>query len=433
MNGWRVLLLLIVFASGLSAWGDEQQPRVFAHANFMTNDGALSQDAAVHVGEKVTLVLDIYTSQWFPQSPEVLPFSVDDAIVLRVEKFATNFSDTLAGESFAVQRREYLIFPQRSGPFVVPGIELQVATPGQERTVHLRTEPLLLSANTLPESAIPGRILVADSVELTEHYANDNTTLKVGDALERHIRIEASEVPAMLIAPPPWPPVASVRQQSSHQSRRDRVNRGELVGHYTETRHYLFEKPGTIKLPPLQLRWWQSPAGEWRTATLPARELQIAEGPLSQRPAMTLANLLQTMSTHASVITVLIAVLAISLLLWIKRSSLSHRWRQFKHSEAGLYLRLLWALWLRKDHDLLTHYYRWRDTLPSMTDKQNRLSPELEAAIATLFSRKISSPSDTLLTTAQRSVLKAFVRNTRRTARQHKRAFARGLGPLNPR
>ncbi len=251
------------------------------------------------VGERITLAVDVMTNTWFTKAPRFPHLVIRDMIAIKGSAFATNFSERVKGVSYAVQRREYSLFPQRSGSYTLHGIEVEVqVADGSDRASvlkHLRTEPLQLSVRSLPanhaiESMAAGKgfftellhaqpqpstssALVADDVRLSQTFPSSLEQLKVGDIVERRVSIHASGTLGMLIPPMHWPQTAHFSQRSLASDISDRTDRGEFVGTRTEIRHYTLLNEGQVTLPALRVSWWDGIA--WRVDTLAAQSVMV--------------------------------------------------------------------------------------------------------------------------------------------------------------
>jgi len=100
---------------------------------------------------------------------------------------------------------QFLLYPQKSGTLTLGPFALSYEIPpslGQEaRSVQTRTKALHLEIRRPPGAPNGAFVLVTPALTVHSHYRPDVARLKVGDAIERRIEIDAVNVPAVLIPP----------------------------------------------------------------------------------------------------------------------------------------------------------------------------------------------------------------------------------------
>lgn len=353
-------------------------------AQFINEDGYASEADEIYrpvVGERVTLAVDVLTNSWFSKAPRFSHLTIRDAVNLKAGAFATNFSERIDGVAYAVQRREYTIFPQREGQFVIEGVEVSVWTAGKEDntpTKHtLRSKPLLLLVQPLPPfeindeeegsepSATMTHSLVASAVRLEQTFSSDLQQLNVGDVIERRIEVRASGTLGMLIPPLIWPDVSGFRQRSLSAVVDDKTNRGEFVGIRQEIRQYTLLADGDLTLPPIEFSWWDGQ--QWQFSELAEQSLK-GVSPGHYPPSVRLMGWLEEhVLQHYSVVGLLMIGCVLMVLLWgllwfIKFISrrLSASARRFSGSELKSWLWLNGAVLLLSSNAIVTRYYQWR-------------------------------------------------------------------------
>ena len=375
MKAWGYLLLI------LPLWLNAAED-LMIRAQFLSAQGyAHETDQALEpvVGERVTLAVDVLTKTWFTKAPRFPHLKIRDAINLKAQAFATNFSERIDGSNYAVQRREYTIFPQRAGQFVINGVEVDVWTADQNGTASakrsLRSKPLLLLVQPLPArgsdpdetaGSLPATAgLVATGVQIEQSFSSALDQLKVGDVVERRVSIRASGTVGMLIPPIAWADVDGAKQRSLSTLVDDKINRGEFEGLRRETRQYTLLNEGDLYLPPLQLDWWDGQ--QWQLSELPEKILYAVKPgryPELSRlsswldtESLTGFSWLKLVAMSCALITVIwaaafiVKVTAVRLLVAAKR---------FQHSEAKFWLRLNYLVYFSSAPRVVTCFYRWR-------------------------------------------------------------------------
>ncbi|MGH1372395.1 MAG: hypothetical protein ACRBBW_10190 [Cellvibrionaceae bacterium] len=372
--------LLVLFPLWLCA---EEDIRIRAQFVADNNDSQYaSQVFEAVVGERVTLAVDVLTSRWFSKAPRFSHLAVRDAINLKAETFATNYSERIGSENYAVQRREYTIFPQRAGQYVIDGVEVIVwvttgpGKPLEKRT--LRSKPLLMMVKALPpvesaessgdEAAESKRVasLVASDVIIDQRFSSTLDELSVGDLVERRIEIRATGTLGMLIPPLVWPEVSGVKQTSLSSSVDDKTNRGAFEGVRVETRQYTLLDEGGLILPPISMWWWDGDG--WQQSQVAQQSISGVK-PRVNSSAGASFHWFNLESVDALSVVKLLSALAGLILLsfacWrLMRVIVAggvEQVREIYHSEFWLRMSLRSRVYFQSPSQIVSAYYRWRN------------------------------------------------------------------------
>jgi hypothetical protein len=371
-----VALLLLCSAVRAESAKEMSTPKVFAKSSFLGDDGSLSNRIQARVSERVSLLVDIYTDTWFSSAPRVMDFRVDGAIVVRTEKFATNFSERIKGQRYTVQRWEYHLFPQRAGQMVVPGIEVKVEVKAEtagsddnsQKPMITRSNPLAFSVAPLPANAERNvnsqRVLSSANVNIEESYSSSALQMQVGDVLERRVEVAAEDTLAMLIPGVAWPEIHGVRQQASRERLQDRDNRGRMQAKRSEVRSYIFQRPGTFTLPPIFFQWWDPQQQVWQQYRLPPRDITVISAVQSAAWSQKLQWLLDDVVFGLIKLPVWLQALGVILLVLLMAVGLfGARIRRalasFWDSEKILFGRLWLVSCFYRPQSILQCYYAW--------------------------------------------------------------------------
>ena len=278
MTGIRILsLVVLMICHGVVAAADS----VWIEAHFLNTERQPVATVTVKPGQRVTLVLDILTDSWFTGAPRIEPLSLPGVVTIRPQSFAQNFTVRRYHKTYAAQRHEFTLFPQRSGQVIVPGLmaRVRVAESGGQAggPRELRSPPLVFQVESFAPT-VPEGIPVAEELMISETWLPQTSSLRAGDAVERQITIRAQGTLGMLIPPLQWPPVTGVEQQPHRAQTHADTDRGAFSGVRIERRSYLLQRQGEVSLPAIQVQWWNARKQTVEIATLPERTLTVAGG-----------------------------------------------------------------------------------------------------------------------------------------------------------
>jgi hypothetical protein len=413
----------------------------------------------VTVGQPVTLTVDVFVPTWFTSAPKFPPIEVKDAIVMFLEQGGENLNENVGDQSYAGQRRQYLIYPQRAGDYEVPAFEVKVryaidAKPSSRTAVPGRGGRF---SATIPAAAAGlGYFLATPSFKMTETTDRLLEGLRVGDSFTRTVAMTASDAFAIMLPPLRFEPVDGVSVYPAKPVVSDSGGERDVqrVGKRVESATYMLRQEGDFELPEIQVAWWDTFARQLRRETLPATTVHVAANPAlaAEIPLPPDAEAAPSPGRiHAFVAGVrrygryvLGAAVAVALLLRLFRSRIealratrAARRRQREDSEAAALERLKQAARAGRASELLAATYRWLDRRANGA-AATRLDvlaagsgdPALPALADEIVSSALAGVESIPPEAAQR-----FVRGLRTAARRQSRhpPPSGALGPLNPR
>ncbi|MEM8498921.1 MAG: hypothetical protein AAF542_12915 [Pseudomonadota bacterium] len=240
------------------------------------------------VGQQLELNIEVATSSWFSGGTRIGRFELDDAIVLRRNKFAVNSSRREEGQSWSVQLWTITIYPQRSGSFTIPVIDVHVSVANPENPSAainglLQTEQLQFGV-TLPEviyeKSISHWIASSEftiSDEFDKPLSADRTfeAINVGDAIRRTITLRAENVAAMMLPAIDARSTQGLAAYSRPARLEDRINRGTYFAIRREVISYVAENEGVYTLPEIILHWWNTQTSNLEQIVLPSHQLHV--------------------------------------------------------------------------------------------------------------------------------------------------------------
>ncbi len=205
--------------------------------------------------------------------------SIADAVTVE----SNSNPDVIANDDGFIHSRVFSLYPLRGGSFQLPALEVQLALqrPDSETLMQARiwTQPLRYKVSLPAELAqdddytVTPRLSVTDDIEIPE-----NGELAIGDAIERNLYLIAQGTPAVLLpefdlsTPEGVKLYQSSPEISDIYKPRDKVNET----HKEQQLTYIFEQPGTFRLPAMTFVWWDSKNGERKLIELAEHRLVVA-------------------------------------------------------------------------------------------------------------------------------------------------------------
>ena len=213
-----------------------------------------------------------------------------------VEKDAIDersYDSVLNGRTYTVVERVYPIFPQQSGEVTISPARFEARVLRDGRITGRKVfESEAQTIQVLPIPDPPAEFpnaewLPARDLQLTDGWSRDLDELSAGEPITRNIVISVlgqleTQIPVL---PPPIVDGVSIYPDRPELSRT--VEPGGIRGMRKEQYAIIGVAAGTVRLPAVEIPWWDVSAGEWRVASLPERSIEVigsGEPPVVEPP-----------------------------------------------------------------------------------------------------------------------------------------------------
>jgi hypothetical protein len=232
------------------------------------------------VGQRTELVINIATDRWFTGGTRFEIPEVDGLVIIQTNNFASNSSENRKGQSWVIQRWSLDVFPQRSGTFTIPPINARLSVNDEaagDVKGTLQSPSLTFQANVPAALAKAQHWVAAPDYKVSQSFDRELTGLKAGDAIERSVVFEASNVMAMML--PGWQAedLSGLAVYPQPPSLSNSNNRGSMIAKRVEHITYIVEEPGQYQLPARDYYWWDTSEGELQIRFLPAVDITVGE------------------------------------------------------------------------------------------------------------------------------------------------------------
>jgi len=254
------------------------------------------------VQQQVICTVRLYSAQEITEGSLTDP-KAGNAIIRRLGK-DKSFNRIINNRRYRVIERRYAVFPQESGTMTItpPVFQGSVLIPrarggrdplssllnrdpffsrglpgfsGTTKHVSIRGTQATFDVNPRPANFSGGYWLPAAALTLSQKWEPESTEIRQGEPITRTITITAKCLMAEQL---PDLTLETVAGCSIYPDRAD-LNNSEhstgITGSRTQKIAFIPESAGTIKLPPVKLRWWNTTSGKAETVTLPGREINV--------------------------------------------------------------------------------------------------------------------------------------------------------------
>ncbi|MFZ2237517.1 MAG: BatD family protein [Dokdonella sp.] len=190
---------------------------------------------------------------------------------------------TLGSQRYNVIERNYALTPEQSGTLTIPAIEfrgsaIDARDPGsffnRGRVVGARSDAISLNVAGKPATWGIDPWLPAEELNLTED-SQFPAEIHVGDALTRSVRVQAKGLGYEQLPDPEFPSVAGVDIYPDKSQTATRDDGTWIYGERDRKFAFVPNKAGTITLPAISIRWFNTATKQAETATLPERTINV--------------------------------------------------------------------------------------------------------------------------------------------------------------
>ncbi|MGD8568307.1 MAG: BatD family protein [Gammaproteobacteria bacterium] len=236
----------------------------------------------VYVQSQLIYTLRIYQALRLRQATlSDLKINDDDAIVETVTD-KKKYEKYINGRRYQVFEKQYAIFPQTVGELVIEPEKLDaqyIAQPRILRNKRVYSKRLRIKVKPKPAAANKAQTaywLPASNVTLQEQWSGDIDNVKVGDPITRTLTLKAvgllsSQLPKLNHSDAS----SEIKQYSDQPELKNKIESEGFVGSREEKIAYIPSKPGRIKLPAIEVSWWDIKHDHLETARVPEKVINV--------------------------------------------------------------------------------------------------------------------------------------------------------------
>ena len=187
------------------------------------------------------------------------------------------------GRRYNVVERHYALIPERSGALEVPAAVFRgrAILPGRRSTwigagapVAAQGEAAMLDVRPRPDGASEPWLPAAELV-LEDASGELPDSVRVGEPLTLSLRARARGLGAAQLPELVLPAIEGAQVYPDQPALRDGNDGPWLLGERERRFAIVPSQPGTLRIPALELQWWDTRTGESRRASVPARSIEV--------------------------------------------------------------------------------------------------------------------------------------------------------------
>ncbi|WP_238531931.1 hypothetical protein [Achromobacter arsenitoxydans] len=329
-----------------------------------------SAPAEGQTGATIKLQLEVMTSTWFTQPPQLPKLDLPGVTVTPPSGHGELVRDEQNGQSLNGLRYTYLLSVESAGALHIPALSVTAQLGPAGAPVTAESAPLTLQ---IKGAARLGNVV--GDLSVTQSFTLTPDPLVQGGRITRSVTQRADGVQPMLLPPAPLGDVPHFKRYPREPEVVTLTDgRGGFVGaQRIDQADYVAQESGSFALPPLTLHWTDARSGSPKNQTLPGRQVDVAAAQTAPPPFSLQADLAALRhglrwAIPGWAMPAVIGLAAAGLALWLGRAY----WQRLARALGAVARRArtrwlvseprYWRAWQREAHAapaVLSDCYRW--------------------------------------------------------------------------
>ena len=247
---------------------------------------------SVYVQEQALLTVRLYTRVSL-NGYSINDFEIADTKVIQVSD-KQQYRKQIGSQAYMVVESRYALFPERSGEIAIPALRFNVSVVESRsrfdnffdprgKSTYLHSQAQTLKVKPAPPLENSDHWLPAKNVQLTQTWspansASSNSLSKeatVGEPITRTVTVTAEGLTATQLQPLGITSHQNYRLYPDQPNTEDSLSPDGVTGTRIEAMAIVPTQAGTLHLPEIKLRWWDTKAERFRDALIPGKTFEV--------------------------------------------------------------------------------------------------------------------------------------------------------------
>lgn len=232
-----------------------------------------------YVQQQVILTLELYSAATL-QNAQLSTPNHPNLLLERLSDDQIRYEE-INGTSYQVLTREYIAFPQRSGPLELTNqtVEGTLNTPSGRRIVNVKSSPITLDVLPIPASYGNTNWLPSNAVAVKSQINSTLSDPRVGDTLNWNISISAQGVLGEQLPTLSFDSTRAYKLYPTSPNFSSNKSSAGVMGRESIDIEVVPTEAGKLTLPPVTVTYWDPTDRSIKTVTANANTLDIAPLP----------------------------------------------------------------------------------------------------------------------------------------------------------
>lgn len=240
---------------------------------------ALLESTSVYVQQQAILRLKIYHALPLYADYRLSPPQTAAAEVEALGP-AISYEKNLLGMRYSVIEYRYALYPQYSGLLFIPGQKFtaNLAQGSTPQRLELKTPDLKLEVRGKPLGYPTDQPwLPTQRLQLEEDWSPDSPKLLIGEPFSRRLRLRAEGLSAAQLPQLLSTPASGLRRYPDQARLSHQITDDGLIGQREERELLIPLQPGLLKLPDIEVVWWNTREDRLERSRLTGRQWLVEQ------------------------------------------------------------------------------------------------------------------------------------------------------------
>ncbi|MDX1489834.1 MAG: BatD family protein [Pseudohongiellaceae bacterium] len=255
---------------------------------------------SIYVQEQLLFTIRLYYTKRGIRNPIFTDLDIPDTVIQQIGT-PNQYEKLIDGNRYGVYEKNYALFPQRSGSIELPSIMFRgEVTDGSSNYVFRNQNTRTITAFAegynievkekpadYPENAI---WLPASEITIEQDWDNDFTNVRVGDAVNRLVKVEALGLDGAALPPLPENQVDTINIYPQTPDIERTYIDGNILGARIERSSLVPTETGTMRIPGYTLPWFDIDTEEIKYAEVADTAFRVGPVRTTGEPDTTIGS-----------------------------------------------------------------------------------------------------------------------------------------------
>jgi hypothetical protein len=219
------------------------------------------------------------------QDISISEFEIPDAIIQQISE--ERFNKRVNGKNYSIIEIKFALFGQSVGKLKIPSqrfTAFETSNSGLggffsrgNRVIRL-TEEKIVDIAPIPAHLSASQWMPSSQVRLEQSWSDNSGTLTAGEPITRTIKISALGLTAAQIQPLPNLENNELKLYPDQPSLEDKQTNRGILGVRTESLAIVPNQAGQIRIPAVEIEWWDTVNNRMQTSRLPSKTFNVVAG-----------------------------------------------------------------------------------------------------------------------------------------------------------
>jgi len=239
-----------------------------------------------YVQEQLLFTVRIFTAVQL-DNMSMTPPELDSASIQQIAQ--NNFYRNVSDKRYHVTELRYAIFPEKTGELIIPELIFSAEQRTRRNSIYgfsggspvrKLTKQFSIDIKAPPLDKTGAPWLPAQGVALIEDWSGQAGAFQVGQSVTRTIELTVVGALPQYLAPIVFDEVEGAKLYPDHGVAESSEREEGILAVRSDSVAIIPTRPGTLTLPAIKVRWWDTETKTFQEEVLPERTLKVLPAPV---------------------------------------------------------------------------------------------------------------------------------------------------------